>query len=174
MITDAATTIFRAIAACALLALASSSFAAEPIIGVASVIDGDTIEVHGQRIRLNGIDAPESRQLCLDAAGRRYRCGQTAAFALDDFLAARRPVSCVQIDRDRYGRIVAECTAGGINVEDWLVREGHALDWPRYSKGAYADAEAEARAAKRGMWAGSFQRPWEWRKDHDAPMISTE
>lgn len=150
--------------ACALLALAAPA-AADPISGVASVIDGDTIEIHGQRIRLNGIDAPESRQMCEDGASKQYRCGQIAAFALDDFLAKRRPVSCIEVDRDRYGRSVAVCTAGGVDIAEWLVKQGHAIDYTRYSGGDYAAAEAEARAAKRGVWAGTFQKPWEWRKD---------
>lgn len=145
---------------------------AEPIVGVASVIDGDTIEVHGQRIRLNGIDAPESRQLCLDAAGEKYRCGQSAAMALDQLLEVARPTTCHEVDRDRWGRVVARCTAGGKDVAEAMVKAGHALDWPRYSKGAYADAEAGARAARRGMWAGSFARPWEWRQGREtAPLI---
>ncbi|WP_281060820.1 thermonuclease family protein, partial [Mesorhizobium sp. M1A.F.Ca.IN.020.06.1.1] len=66
----------------------------QPIIGVASVIDGDTIEVHGQRVRFNGIDAPESRQYCDDAKGFEYPCGRRSAEALDAFLAASGPVNC--------------------------------------------------------------------------------
>lgn len=152
--------------------LAATPAFAGPIVGVASVVDGDTIEIHGQRIRLNGVDAPESRQLCLDAAGEKYRCGQAAAFALDEILKVARPTTCHEVDRDRYGRVVAHCTAGGHDVGDAIVRSGHALDWPRYSKGAYADAEAAASAARRGIWAGSFARPWEWRKGREtAPLI---
>lgn len=152
--------------------LAATPALADPVVGVASVIDGDTIDIHGTRIRLNGIDAPESRQLCLDAAGKQYRCGQQAALALADFLDAHRPTSCVEVDRDRYGRTVAVCTAGGQDVADWLVRGGHALDWPRYSDGAYAGAEKAAQAARRGMWEGSFARPWEWRRGREtAPLV---
>nr|WP_244846627.1 thermonuclease family protein [Mesorhizobium sp. L-8-3] len=134
------------------------------VIGRASVIDGDTIEIHGQRIRLHGIDAPESRQLCSDEAGEAYRCGQVAAFVLDDFLSAASPTTCHEVDRDRYGRMVARCTAGDQDVAEWLVRNGHALDWPKYSKGAYGRAQEAARAARAGIWRGRFEWPWEWRK----------
>jgi len=133
-------------------------------LGVPSVIDGDTIEIHGQRIRLNGIDAPESAQLCLDASGKKYRCGQRASLALADFLEAHRPISCIEVDRDRFRRMVAVCTAGGVDIGEWIVRKGYAVDWPRYSAGFYAKAETDARIAKRGLWAGAFDRPWEWRK----------
>jgi endonuclease YncB( thermonuclease family) len=150
-------------AALAVWATASAG-ADRTISGRASVIDGDTIEIHGQRIRINGIDAPESRQLCEDEAGKTYRCGQVAAFALDDFLKAARPTTCHEVDRDRYGRMVARCTAGGQDVAEWLVRHGHAIDWPKYSKGAYGSAEEAARAARAGIWRGKFDRPWEWRK----------
>lgn len=147
---------------------------AEPIVGRASVVDGDTIEIHGQRIRLNGIDAPESNQLCLDAKGKKYRCGQKASLALADFVDAR-PMTCIEVDRDRYKRIVAVCTAGKIDIAEWMVRNGHALDWPRYSNGAYNFEQEAARTAKRGMWSGSFARPWEWRSQRDAaPIISAD
>ncbi len=81
------------------------------VAGVASVIDGDTIEVHGQRIRLHGIDAPESRQLCpLD--GKPWQCGKDAANALAEKIA-RRPVTCEDLGCDRYDRIIARCAVAG-------------------------------------------------------------
>jgi endonuclease YncB( thermonuclease family) len=134
----------------------------DPIEGQASVIDGDTIEIHGRRIRLAGIDAPESDQLCRDADSNHYRCGQKAANDLAVFID-RRPVTCIEVDRDRYGRAVAVCTVAGIDLADWLVRGGLALDWPRYSKGDYATAQVEAERGSKGMWAGSFVKPWDYR-----------
>lgn len=158
------------IAAAALVMTAAAAFAAEPIVGRASVIDGDTIDIHGQRIRLHGIDAPESRQLCTDKAGEIYRCGQAAAMALEDYLAASRPTHCDQLDTDRNGRIVAECVrADGASVNAWMVRQGHALDWPRYSKGAYAVDQQEAQGARLGMWQGAFVEPWEYRRQKRRP-----
>lgn len=149
----------------AFLRLACPATAA-PLVGVPSVVDGDTIEIHGARIRLNGIDAPESTQLCLDARGKKYRCGQKASLALADFLEQHRPTSCIEVDRYRYRRMVAVCTAGGTDIGEWMVRQGYALDWPRYSAGFYARAQDEAKTAKRGIWAGSFQAPWDWRKEN--------
>ncbi len=84
------------------------------ITGKARVIDGDTIEVAGQRIRLHGIDAPESRQLCR-RDGERWRCGKDATSALKAFLGSR-PVSCEELDRDRYRRIVAKCAVEGAAI----------------------------------------------------------
>jgi endonuclease YncB( thermonuclease family) len=150
-----------------LLALCFSlpALAGAEIAGQASVIDGDTIEVHGQRIRLFGIDAPESRQLCRDAAGKPYRCGAVAANSLSDFID-RRPVSCAQVDRDRYNRVVAVCTVSGVDLADWLVGHGLALDWPRYSEGRYSASQERAKRALEGLWKGDFELPWEWRRSH--------
>jgi endonuclease YncB( thermonuclease family) len=83
---------------------------ADPIVGRASVIDGDTLEVRGTRIRLHSIDAPESAQVCKDADGKDYRCGQTAALAISDHIG-KRFVTCDPRDTDRYGRVVAVCRA---------------------------------------------------------------
>jgi endonuclease YncB( thermonuclease family) len=140
---------------CAALVPASGSpvQAGGEIAGVASVVDPDTIEIHGQRIRLHGIDAPEGGQTCLDAAGRNWRCGQRAALALQD-LIGRRTVTCDERDVDRYGRIVGRCLLGEVDINEWLVAQGLALAYRRYSRD-YVAAEVEARAAGRGMWAGT-------------------
>lgn len=149
----------------AMLVAPASAGPGDTVSGRASVIDGDTIEIRGERIRLNGVDAPESRQLCEDARGKPYRCGQAAALALADYLAESRPARCIEVDRDRYKRMVSNCfRADGANVAAWLVRNGHALDWPQYSKGRYADEQRAARAARSGVWQGRFVEPWEWRE----------
>ena len=137
------------------------------LLGRASVIDGDTIRVAGESVRFNGIDAPESRQTCTDERGSSYRCGAAAARALDEYLAASRPVRCNFLSRDQYGRVVGDCfRADGDNVAAWLVRNGHALDWPRFSKGRYASQQSAARRDKLGVWRGAFQNPWDWRATH--------
>jgi len=140
-----------------------SSAALADIAGRASVIDGDTIEIHGQRIRLHGIDAPEKGQPCFDAMSKPYRCGQIAAMALDEFIGVS-PVQCRERDVDRYGRTVADCSVRGEDIELWLVRNGHAMAYRQYSSD-YIGAEQEAKNAKRGIWAGQIQPPWEWRKE---------
>lgn len=135
------------------------------LTGRAKVIDGDSLEVAGERIRLFGIDAPESRQDCADARGESYACGRAAARALADAIG-RNSVTCTPVDHDRYGRDVARCDAGGRDLADTMVRGGHALDLPQHSGGRYAAAERAARAARRGLWAGGFQEPASWRRQH--------
>ena len=134
-----------------------------PIVGRASVIDGDTIEIRGQRIRLFGIDAPESRQTCTDQAGASYRCGQRAAQALD-YRISDSPVTCEPKDRDRYGRIVAVCRAYGEDLSAWMTGLGWALAFRRYSA-QYIPAEELAQRRRAGMWSGQFVPPWEWRAE---------
>lgn len=103
--------------------------AAETHMGVASVVDGDTIEIHGERIRFHGIDAMEGRQLCADRSGSHWRCGAAAANALAE-LVGRKAVECRAIDRDRYGRVVAVCFVGSLNINAWMVSEGWACSLP--------------------------------------------
>ena len=144
-----------------LLLLSSTAFTND-FVGQASVIDCDTLEIHGTRIRLWGVDAPESSQLCRDSDSNLYRCGANAANDLDTFIA-RRPVNCTRVSEDQYGRSVATCSVGGTDLGEWLVRNDLALDWPQYSKGRYAAAERDADRAGRGMWAGSYVAPWLFR-----------
>lgn len=145
-----------------LTALSIYPCSAADIVGQASIIDGDTIEIHGQRIRLWGIDAPESSQLCRDAKSDLYRCGGRAANELAAFLADK-VVRCEPVDIDRYGRTVARCFAGDADIDEWLVDGGLALDWPRYSRGRYAAAQQSAERGARGIWSGSFVEPWRYR-----------
>ncbi|WBL82800.1 thermonuclease family protein [Bradyrhizobium xenonodulans] len=152
--------------ALAVVATFAATAHAEDLVGQASVIDGDTIEIHGTRIRLWGIDAPESTQLCRNDDSNLYQCGRAAATALAGLLwAIKRPVQCTSIDKDQYGRTVATCQLGmpGPDIGQWLVANGHALDWPLYSKGKYADAQRGAEKGERGIWSGSFVEPWQYR-----------
>ena len=135
---------------------------AEEVVGRASVIDGDTIEIHGQRIRLHGIDAPESSQLCETPAGEQWRCGQKAALALQEVIGTRS-VSCAAQAVDRYGRIVAVCYAANLDLNHWLVSRGLAMAYRRYSLD-YVEEEKEARSTERGIWSGRFVAPWDWRR----------
>jgi endonuclease YncB( thermonuclease family) len=150
--------IIAALAALSTAALSSPVHA--DVSGPAAVIDGDTIEVGGNRIRLHGIDAPESAQDCL-AGGRLWRCGRHATRALRGRMADRS-VACEEWDRDRYGRVVAVCRLGGTDLNAWMVSEGWALAYRRYSR-KYVAEEALAKAARRGLWRGEFVAPWNWR-----------
>jgi endonuclease YncB( thermonuclease family) len=145
-----------------MILVSSQSGSAADLMGHANVIDGDTLEIHGKRIRLSGIDAPESDQLCRGEDSLQYRCGAKAANELDQFITSR-PVACAPIDTDQYGRTVASCTVAGTDLAGWLVSHGYALDWSRYSHGKYGAAQKEAEQAGRGMWAGSFAEPWKYR-----------
>jgi endonuclease YncB( thermonuclease family) len=111
------------------------------------------------------VDAPESSQTCKDRLGIEYRCGQRAALALADKIGSG-PVSCEARDTDRYGRIVAVCLQRGMDLNAWMVEEGHALAYRQYSKD-YVPQEETARAAKRGIWSGSFTPPSEYRRGGD-------
>jgi endonuclease YncB( thermonuclease family) len=131
------------------------------INGVPRIVDGDTVQIGATKIRLVGIDAPETDQLCLDKNGERWPCGVSAR---DELIrhAGSQPWSCLVTGKDRYGRSLAKCESSGEDIEKWMVRNGWALSFVRYSH-VYDREEEEARAAKAGLWAGAFIAPWNWR-----------
>ena len=142
-----------------------STLAAETLVGNPEILDGDTFHFVrlGERVRLEGVDAPETRQHCLDAEGKRYSCGQSAREALKGFNGSR-PVRCEGSQRGRYGRLIAVCfDADGTDLNEWLVSQGWALAYRRYSK-RYILQEETARKERRGIWAGHFTKPWQWRR----------
>jgi len=137
----------------------ASAAAAGPIVASAAVriIDGDTFDLSGERIRLWGVDAPERRQRC-----QTGEPGPEATAALTR-LIGDRAVSCSVRDTDRYGRTVAVCRAGGRDLGAEMVSEGWAWDYTHYSGGRYSAEEQGARAAQRGVWAMGCEPAWDWR-----------
>ncbi len=131
------------------------------IAGPATVIDGDTLDIAGVRVRLWGIDAPESRQVC-SVAGTEYPCGGRATQHLRA-LVGGRPVACEPRGADRYGRTVAVCRSDGRDLGAAMVRDGWAVAFVRYSLD-YVAQEQEAKTARRGLWEGTFTAPEIWRR----------
>ena len=148
-----------------LLCLANSANSAETIAGRASIVDADTLDVHGQRIRILDIDSPESDQPCIRPDGSQWRCGQRAALALADWIAAR-PVSCETTKKDRYRRWLARCSVGGEDVGIWLASNGWAVPFRDCHCETIRDAADRAKSNQLGIWSSSFETPWEWRKVH--------
>ncbi len=132
----------------------------EQVTGVMRVIDGDTLDMQGKRFRLYGIDAPESSQICVKN-GREYACGKESAKALADIIG-QNPVTCEAKDNDPYGRIVAVCSAGGVDLNRWMVAHGQALAYRHYSV-LYLWDEIKARGDRAGLWGGTFENPWDYR-----------
>ena len=151
-----------ALAIGALTAISPVPALAEDIIGRASVIDGDTLEIHGTRIRLFAIDAVESSQSCTTFQGQRWPCGREAAFALADQIGSQ-PVRCVALNRDRYGRIVARCFIADQDLAAWSVANGWSLAWARYSP-EYLSHQRNAKTLGIGIWSGTFEDPQTVRK----------
>lgn len=137
-----------------MLALPAS---AEVVAGRARVVDGDTLALGAVHVRLLGVDAPEAKQICQNAAGRGWPCGGRATRALQEFTRGAE-VRCEGDEHDRYGRLVATCTVAGRDLGGALVDEGLAFAYRKYSL-VYVSAEERARAARRGIWAGQVEAP---------------
>lgn len=129
--------------------------------GVARVIDGDTIAIHGTRVRLNGIDAPETKQTCV-ANDREFQCGLDATEALIQLIGSKT-VQCEQTGSDRNGRMIGHCLVDSTDIAGWMVEHGWAVAYRRYSL-AYVAEENRAHEQRQGIWAGSFTNPEEWRR----------
>lgn len=126
--------------------------------------DGDSFSLGNQRYRLYGIDAPELHQECTDARGGAWPCGTRARSELRRIIGTH-PVECRIVSTDRYGRAIAVCHAGGRDLAEEMVRAGFATIIDRRgSHNPYGAAQAEARADKRGLWAGRFDTPSDWRR----------
>ncbi|WP_295810018.1 thermonuclease family protein [uncultured Nitratireductor sp.] len=132
----------------------------QTLTGSVIVHDGDTLTLSGERIRLEGIDAPEFNQRCT-RNGSAYPCGREAMRTLRQLVAGGKVV-CEGYERDRYDRLLARCMVDGRDVGRELVEAGWALAY-----GDYDAVEAEARRARRGIWDGGFVAPRDWRAEHD-------
>ena len=130
-----------------------------PVRAQVKVIDGDSLIWQNKEIRLSGIDAPEFKQTCQNAKGKKYRCGLKSKQALQKLVAkAGKKLDCRLITRDKYKRYVAVCFAGEININKKMVENGWAIAYKRYTD-EYNQAEKEAQQHKRGVWQGRFMKP---------------
>jgi endonuclease YncB( thermonuclease family) len=150
------------LAACIAVAAVPASSRAEPV----HLSDGDSFRLGDRRYRLHGIDAPELHQECKDHNGRNWPCGKRARSELRR-LIGNHPLECRTVATDRFGRIVATCTAGGRDLAEEMVRSGYATVFTRSGFASpYESAQQQARAEKRGMWAGNFETPGDWRRSN--------
>ena len=146
----------------------SYSYSSENIIkGNAIIVDGDTIKIKGQQIRFGGIDAPESyyrgkKQTCIEDSKNVF-CGQISKEKLIEKIGNNFLICNIEINKDKYKRFVGECFIKEESLSFFMVRNGYAFDWPRYSNGKFAKAEEYAKKNKLGFWNMKFEYPWMWR-----------
>ena len=139
-------------------AVSAPSPSPTPVAGKARVVDGDTLEIDGERVRLEGIDAPETTQTCGSASGGQWPCGRAATQSIRAQIG-ERDVTCDRRGADKYGRTLAICFADGVNLNEAMVKRGFAWAFVKYSN-EFVAAEQEARAAKVGVWQGPAEAPW--------------
>ena len=151
----------------------TNNILAEEIIGIPKIVDGDTVHIDNYKIRLEGIDAPEIRQKCkkekLKISStfgytfyKNYYCGKVSKENLEIKVNGSK-IKCVSNSKDRYKRYLATCFKGKINLNQWMVRNGHAVAYRRYSNKYILD-EKFAKENKLGLWQGKFLNPEKWRK----------
>lgn len=150
---------FRFCSLLAALLLALPLWAAQPeITGPARIIDGDTLDIAGQRIRIGGIDAPESNERCTDTAGRTWRCGDWSTDQAKRLVAGQR-LTCHDLGERTHQRIVGRCFVNGRDLAVALIELGAARPCIRFARAqgqerAYQQAESVAIAARAGIYAG--------------------
>jgi endonuclease YncB( thermonuclease family) len=132
------------------------------ISGPARIVDGDTIDIVGTRIRLEGIDAPEAGQTCQTATSTAWNCGAAATKVLHA-MTAQRDVTCVSRGLDKYGRLLGVCFVDGVDINAQMVARGFAWAFVKYSR-SYVAQEATAQAAGLGIWQGPAQTAWDYRR----------
>ena len=135
---------------------------ASEIYGLAIITDGDTIKILNNKIRLHGIDAPEKRQKCIKNA-KEYNCGIVATEALIKKIGKKAVKCLTQKNKDRYNRFIGVCFVDQEDLNKWMVRNGYAIAYRRYSKDYILD-EDFAETNKLGLWSGTFLIPEKWRK----------
>jgi len=138
------------------------------VSGTGRVKDGDSLMVGDTEVRLFGVDAPELSQTC-QRGGEAWACGRAAAEELGKLIAGQQ-VRCQSMGSDQYQRVLGRCTASSIDINRLLVSRGYAVAFRRYSSD-YVSAEESAKADNRGLWAGTFQMPSQYR--HAAPATAT-
>ena len=161
--------VMKFLLAIAVLLLPAMAEAAD-ITGVPKIREGDHIQIGNTRIRLGGIDAPSVDQLCLNTQGERWTCGVAARDELIKYADNKSWTCHTRQTIDRRGRTVARCEVNGEDIQKWLVRNGWALSYARFSHD-YDGDEKEAREAKAGMWQGAFIAPWDWRVRNKKTVI---
>jgi endonuclease YncB( thermonuclease family) len=139
------------------------------ISGVPRVVDGDTLVIGTMKLRLEGIDAPETDQICLNPKGDQWNCGIEARDRLQAHIGGL-VVVCLSNSTDIYQRFLATCLLKGEDLNGWMIREGWALPYLKYSS-ALQQVEDDARVHQRGLWQGAFIAPWDWRHKNNKTAI---
>ena len=132
------------------------------ISGVPRITDGDTIKIFNKWIRFHGIDSHEKKQICIKSF-KEYRCGQEATNALKKKINGKSVLCKVQSKLDRYKRYIGVCFLDDIDLNKWMVRNGYAVAYRKYSND-YIEDENYAKKNKIGLWSGNFIHPEKWRK----------
>jgi endonuclease YncB( thermonuclease family) len=158
-------TIFIIVFVCLVCSLGEAA----DLSGAPRIIDGDTLAIGTTRVRLEGIDAPETDQVCLNASGTNWACGVDARDQLVAHIAGRE-ITCIPSGTDVYRRILATCYLANEDLNAWMVQQGWALAYVKYSL-AYRTVEDDARAQQRGLWKGAFIAPWDWRHRNNKTVV---